>query len=263
MRRVALISDIHGNRIAFDAVMADIRSQNVDAIYCLGDVVGYGPQPVECMEGVLKACESGHMIMGNHDHAVIHEPIGFNRSARQAALWTNRVAKPGPISFFGNKRKRWKWLCSLPTVFTEEGFMFVHASPRQHLEEYILEEHTKGISFTGEDPNLLLQENFQRVAHTAFIGHSHRPGLVTGDDFAWHSLPDMDYHWTVDDRKALINIGSVGQPRDGDPRACYVVFDGKEVEWRRVEYDVEAIRRLIIANDALDDRLGERLLEGR
>ena len=264
MGRIALISDIHGNRIAFDAVMEDIKSQNVDAIYCLGDVVGYGPQPVECMEAVLNNAAKGRVIMGNHDHAVIHEPIGFNRSARQAALWTNKVARPGPISFFGNKRKRWKWLISLPTSFEENDALFVHASPRQHLEEYILEEHTKGISFTGEDPRILLQENFDKVQKVAFIGHSHRPGLVTGDDFAWHSLPDMDYHWTLsDERKAIINIGSVGQPRDNDPRSCYVIWDGDEVEWRRVDYDVEAVRKLIIANEALDDRLGDRLLDGR
>jgi len=194
---------------------------------------------------------------------VIHEPIGFNRSARQAALWTAKVAKPGPLTFFGKKRRRWKWLCSLRTTFREEDALFVHASPRHHLEEYILEEHTKGISTTGEDPQILLQENFEIVEHTCFIGHSHRPGLITGDDQAWHSLDDMDHHWNIDERKTLINIGSVGQPRDANPQACYVIFDGQEVRWRRVDYDVEATRRLIVENDVLDNRSGDRLLEGR
>lgn len=263
MRRVALISDIHGNRIALDAVIADIETQDVAAIYCLGDVVGYGPEPLSCMDRVVKLCQRDRIIMGNHDHAVIHEPIGFNRSARQAALWTNRVAKPGPLHWFGRKRRQWAWLCTLPTSFREEHTLFVHASPRQHLEEYILEEHTKGISFTGEDPQILLQENFDLVDHVAFIGHSHRPGLVTADDFVWHGLGDMDYHWHVDERRIIANIGSVGQPRDLDPRACYVVYDGEDIWWRRVEYDVEAVRKQITGNDALDNRLGDRLLEGR
>ncbi|MDA3960852.1 MAG: metallophosphoesterase family protein [Planctomycetota bacterium] len=263
MRRVALISDIHGNRIALDAVFEDMRTQDVEAVYCLGDVVGYGPEPMVCMEKVIKACDREHMIMGNHDHAVVHEPIGFNRSARQAALWTNKVAKPGALNWFGRKRRQWAWLTSLPTSFTQERALFVHASPRQHLEEYILEEHTKGISFTGEDPQLLLQENFELVDQVAFIGHSHRPGLITGDDYSWHTLREMDYHWVLDERPAIVNIGSVGQPRDMDPRSCYVIYDGKEVWWRRVEYDIEAVRRMIISNSALDDRLGDRLLDGR
>ena len=263
MRRVALISDVHGNAVALQAVLDDIKTQNVDAIYCLGDVVGYGPQPVEAMKLVLANCERDKIIMGNHDHAVIHEPIGFNRSARQAAIWTNRVAKPGALSFFSSKRRTWNWLKTLPTTFSEEDNLFVHASPRQHLEEYVLEEHTKGISFTGEDPRLLLTENFEKVDRTCFIGHTHRPGLITGDDHAWHSLHDMDYRWNIDDRKTLVNIGSVGQPRDQDNRSCYVVYDGKTIEWRRIEYDIEKIRKLIYDNDMLDNRLGDRLLEGK
>ena len=265
MRRVALISDIHGNFAALEAVLDDIAGQDVEAVYCLGDVVGYGPQPIECMRLVFKTCPRDKIIMGNHDHAVIHEPIGFNKSARKAALWTNRVARPGLLSIFGSKRQAWQTLCSLPTVMSEYGgeVLYVHASPRQHLEEYILEEHTKGISFTGEDPEDLLQENFALVQHTCFIGHTHRPGVVTGDDFQWHSLPDLDYHWTIDERQTIINIGSVGQPRDQDPRACYVVWDGREVVWRRVDYDIERTRALIRKIDSLEDRLGERLLAGR
>lgn len=263
MRRVALISDVHGNHVALQAVLRDIEAQRVDAIYCLGDVVGYGPQPIECMKLVRAVCESDKIIMGNHDQAVIHEPIGFNRSARQAAMWTNQIAKPGLFNIFGGKRARWNWLKQLPTVLTEEDVIFVHASPRQHLEEYILEEHTKGISFTGEDPQVLLEENFALVEHSCFIGHTHRPGVVDDRTMSWHNLPDLGYRWEIDERKTLINIGSVGQPRDGDPRASYVIFDGALVEWRRVEYDVQAVRAMILKNPHLDDRLGERLVEGR
>jgi predicted phosphodiesterase len=262
MGRRALISDIHSNLAALEAVLKDIGSQQVDAIYCLGDVVGYGPQPVESMIQTIAVCQSGKCILGNHDHAVLHEPIGFNRSAREAVLWTQMMLRPR-LWTFGGRRHRWHWLRSLPTTFTEGDVLYVHASPRQNLEEYILEDNTVGVSLTGEDPQRLLEENFALVAHTCFIGHTHRPGVITGDDFQWHSIPDLEYRWPIDERKTIINIGSVGQPRDGDPRACYVLFDDESVVWRRVEYDIERTRRLIHENSHLENRLGDRLLEGR
>ena len=263
MRRIALISDIHGNLAALQAVLDDIVSQQVDDLFCLGDVVGYGPEPAICMARVMEAVPPGHTIMGNHDNAVIHEPIGFNRSARQAALWTRQEVRTGPLRLFGGKRRRWNWLRSLPSTLNEGDALLVHASPRHHLEEYVLEEHTHGISFTGEDPHLLLEENFALVKSVCFIGHTHRPGVVTDGDYAWHSLADCDLQWTIDERKAIINVGSVGQPRDGNPKACYAIYDGQSVTWRRVEYDVERTRQLIYANPHLDNRLGDRLLEGR
>ncbi|MFW5882203.1 MAG: metallophosphoesterase family protein [Planctomycetota bacterium] len=263
MRRIAIISDIHSNIPALEAVLADIDSQQVEAIYCLGDVVGYGPDPAVCMAKVMDVVENGRTIMGNHDNAVIHEPIGFNRSARQAAIWTRQTVRAGFLDILGSKRRRWKWLRELPTSMAEEDVLFVHASPRHHLEEYLLEEHIYGVSFTGEDPSLLLEENFALVEHTCFIGHTHRPGVMVDGDYAWISLPDTAYRWTIDERKAIINVGSVGQPRDGDCRASYVVFDGESVVWRRIEYDIEQTRKRIYANDQLDNRLGDRLLEGK
>jgi len=262
MPKVALISDIHANMPALRAVLGDIEEQQVDSIYCLGDVVGYGPEPAEALALVIKVCESGKSIAGNHDYAVMHEPIGFNRSAREAILWTAAQLQPR-FYHFGARRRNWKWLRDLPTTIEEGDVLYVHASPRQHLEEYILEENTRGVSLTGEDPQRLLEENFDLIEHTCFIGHTHRPGVITGDDFVWHSLEDMDYRWKIDERKTIINIGSVGQPRDGDPRASYVTFDGEEVVWRRVEYDAEKTRSQILENPYLEDRLGDRLLEGR
>jgi predicted phosphodiesterase len=262
MRRIAIISDIHSNMPALTAVLADIDKRQVDAIYCLGDVVGYGPQPVEAMETVLDVCVEGRVIAGNHDHAAVHEPIGFNAEARKAALWTNKMIKAGLFAWFG-KRKRWKWISTLPTSFVEDDVLYVHASPRNHLEEYVLEEHTLGRSFLGEDPKQLLDENFALVEHTCFVGHTHRPGVVTGDDHHWHSLGAIGHQWIIDPRKTIINVGSVGQPRDNDPRACYVIFDGERVQWVRVPYDVEKTRRMILAISDLGPHLGDRLLVGR
>ena len=90
---------------------------------------------------------------------------------------------------------------------------------------------------------------------TCFIGHTHRPGVITENDGKWHAIEDLDYTWKIDERKTMINIGSVGQPRDGDPRACYVIYDGKEVLWRRVSYDIDKVRDQIYANPELIDRL--------
>ncbi|MCS6970359.1 MAG: metallophosphoesterase family protein [Planctomycetota bacterium] len=263
MPRIAIISDIHSNMAALEAVLRDIDHQRVDAIYCLGDIVGYGPQPVEAMIRILEVCTPGKVILGNHDHASIYEPIGFNAAARNAALWTNSQIRAGMFGWLTGKKRRWEWLKNLPTSFTEGDVLFVHASPRNHLEEYILEEHTLGRSYLGEDPRQLLEENFALVPHTCFIGHTHRPGVITGDDFAWHSIKSLNYRWVIDQRKTIINVGSVGQPRDQDPRSCYVIFDGESVEWRRVPYDIEATRRLIYANPHLDNHLGDRLLVGR
>ena len=241
-------------------MLRDIDEQKVDAIYCLGDVVGYGPQPVETLARVIEVTASDKAIAGNHDHAVMEDAIGFNRSAREAVEWTREVLRPKWFEF-GSKRSNWKWLKRLPTIFEEDDVMFVHASPRQHLEEYVLEEHTQGMSYLGEDPETMLDENFQLVKRVCFIGHTHRPGVIT-DDYGWHKPEDG--RWTLDDKqKVIVNIGSVGQPRDNDPRASYVIFDQESVEWRRIEYDIEGVRAKIAAQTRLDDRLGDRLVEGR
>jgi predicted phosphodiesterase len=263
MRRIAIISDIHSNMAALNAVLLDIGNQRCDAIYCLGDVVGYGPEPVDAMGTVLDVCEEGKVICGNHDHASIYEPIGFNAEARQAAIWTNKQIKSGFFGFLTGKYKRWKWLKALPSSFTEGDVLYVHASPRNHMEEYILEGHTQGRSYLGEDPQQLLDENFALVQHTCFVGHTHHPGVVTGDDYNWHSPASLNLRWTIDARKTIINVGSVGQPRDGDPRSCYAIFDGESVEWRRVEYNVETTKKLIYDNPNLGNHLGDRLLLGR
>lgn len=263
MPRIAIISDIHSNIAALDAVRADIDKQNIDSIYCLGDVVGYGPEPVEAMATVMDICDPGKVIAGNHDHAVVHEPIGFNERARKAAMWTNQKVRAGFFSFFGGKKRRWEWLRNLPTHFTEDDVLYVHASPRDHLEEYILEEHTRGISLLGEDPEQLLRENFEKVDKTSFIGHTHRPGVVTESDLGWHNIKELEYRWEINDDKTIINIGSVGQPRDSDPRSSYVIFDGESVEWRRVEYDIQRTHKLISDIEDLHNSLAERLLTGR
>jgi predicted phosphodiesterase len=262
MPRIALISDIHSNLPALQAVLGDIDGQQVDAIYCLGDVVGYGPRPIETLDRVMDVVRHDRSIAGNHDHAVINQPIGFNRSAREAILWTQEILRP-PWWALGRRRNRWRWLATRPTSFTEGDVLYVHASPRQHLEEYLLEEFTRGMSMTGEDPQRILDENFALVPRLCFIGHTHRPGVIEAEGQQWRSLTDLGLHYETGPGKAIINIGSVGQPRDGDPRACYAIFDGSSVWWRRVAYDIEQVRREILDHPRLENRQGDRLLQGK
>jgi predicted phosphodiesterase len=263
MPRIALISDIHANLTALDAVLQDIHAQRVDAIYCLGDVVGYGPQPTEAIDRIRSVCAPGRVVLGNHDHAAIHLPQGYGAYAHQALIWTNRKIRPGLLSRMTGTSARWDWLGSLPTSFTEDDVLFTHASPRDHTNGYILEAHTHERSYIDEDATSTLDENFALIAHTCFIGHTHLPGIITGDVHQWYSPTGLGSRWTIDQRKTIINVGSVGQPRDGDPRACYAIFDKESVEWRRIDYDIEKSRSLIYNNDSLANFLGDRLLQGR
>lgn len=263
MPRIALISDIHANLTALDAVLKDIGAQRIDAIYCLGDVVGYGPQPTETIDRIRSVCEPGKVILGNHDHAAMHLPQGYGAYAHQALIWTHGQIRPGLLGRMTGSSARWDWLGSLPTSCTEGDVLFTHASPRDHTNEYILEAHTQGRSYLGEDAKVFLDENFSRISHTCFIGHTHQPGVITGDDHVWHAPGSRGGRWGIDQRKAIVNVGSVGQPRDGDPRACYAIFDGESVEWRRIDYDIEQVRSLIYRNSSLADFLGDRLLKGR
>ena len=251
MRR-ALISDIHGNLEALQAVMADIASQNVQEIYCLGDIIGYGPNPNECLDIVIERCAV--TILGNHDQAALFDPDGFNPSALQAIYWTRDQLDHGPGSQLQINR-RWDFLGELPRIIREDQLLFVHGSPRDPTNEYVFPEFV----FDRRKMDLL----FGRVDQYCFQGHTHQPGVFTPDcDFV--TPAQCDYRWPLESQKLMINVGSVGQPRDGDRRSCYVVLDTDQkcVFFRRIEYDFEATAKKIFAEAQLADMLGERLRHG-
>lgn len=251
--RHALISDIHGNLEALAAVMQDIQGQNVERIVCLGDVVGYGPNPCQCLDLVMQKCDL--TILGNHDQAALFDPEGFNPVALRAIYWTRDELDrgPGPASTIN---RRWDFISELPKSHQEGDILFVHGSPRDATNEYVFPE-------TVYD-QARMKSLFERVSRYSFQGHTHMPGVFTTDG-EFISPEDCEYEFSLEDEKLMINVGSVGQPRDEDPRSCYVILDDKKemIQFRRIEYDLEKTIEKIYDIPDLDNMLGDRLRGGR
>ena len=229
--RVAVLSDIHANLRALEAVLALVGP--VDAVWHLGDIVGYGPDPDAV---VARLDELGAVgVRGNHDLAATGDDVilDFNADARAAMEWTRRTITPATLA----------WLAALPERRTVEGFSLVHGSPRDPTWEYILSE-------TAAAANIELLPTTQ-----GFFGHTHLPiayvqaagsrsaaTIETVEPAAGSSL-------LLDRRRGLFNPGSVGQPRDGDRRASAIVLDlvTRRATWVRTEYDIEATQRAMQA----------------
>ena len=246
----AVISDIHGNIEALEAVCADIAAKKVDTVFCLGDVVGYGPDPKACLD---RAMEFEFTIMGNHDHAVFMEPGGFNTPAENAVFWTRRTLDEEPDE--ARRRKRWEFLAGLEEFRETSSVLFVHGSPRRPMHEYLFPDEAE-LSMTR------LLEVFDLMQHVCFVGHTHLPGVFT-ETYEFLTPAQIGHKYVIGDRKAILNVGSVGQPRDADPRACYVTVDGREVRWHRIPYDHQKTMEKILATKELDEFLANRLAEGR
>jgi predicted phosphodiesterase len=247
---IALVSDIHGNLEALEAVCADIAEKKVEAVFCLGDVIGYGPDPKACID---KAMAFDFTIMGNHDHAVFMEPTGFNTPAENAVFWTRKTLDAEPDE--PKRRARWEYLAKMAEFRDMDSTLFVHGSPRRPMHEYLFPDE-------AEVSMMRLLESFSLVKHVCFLGHTHLPGVFTeACDFM--APAQIGYKHVLTDRKAIVNVGSVGQPRDLDPRACYVTVDGREVRWHRVQYDTKKTMEKIMAVKELDEFLANRLAEGR
>ncbi len=247
----AVLSDIHGNLEALDAVLADIARRPVSAIYCLGDIVGYGPNPVECIERAMTWETS---ILGNHDCAVLVEPDGFGQSAERAIFWT-RALLESP-----RRDDIWAFLGELQRSNHQDDFLFVHGSARNPTNEYVFPEDIYNRPKMTKIAALL--ERY------CFCGHTHIPGVFESPtepegEWRYFSTAECHHFWRFDGRKTIVNVGSVGQPRDEDWRACYVTVDGWDVTFHRVEYDIDTTVAKIYANLELDNFLGDRLREGR
>lgn len=246
----ALISDIHSNIEALDAVLADIRSQGVSEVYCLGDIVGYGPNPRECIDAVMKCSVC---LLGNHDQGALFDPEGFNTGAERAIFWTREQLENSG----GNSasQRRWDFLGELPRNHRELSLLFVHGSARNPLNEYVFPEDIYN--------RRKIEKIFALIDRYCFQGHTHVPGVFT-EDCCFYSPDEVNYEFRLGDQKAMVNVGSVGQPRDGDPRACYVILDDDNlVRFRRVEYPFEQTIRKIYEIPDLDNFLGDRLRDGR
>ena len=260
----AIISDIHGNLEGLEAVLSDIKAQGISEIYCLGDIVGYGPNPRECIDLVM-SCQM--CLLGNHDQGALFDPEGFNAGAERVIFWTRKMLEAGDRA--GNE-KRWEFLGELPRMRREPNVLYVHGSARNPLNEYVFPEDIYN--------QRKMERIFGLVDRYCFQGHTHIPGVFT-EDLNFLALDEIDGQYTLAEQKVLINVGSVGQPRDGDPRAAYVILNGKQgesatgtdgglqpgttVTFRRVEYDFEKTAEKIYAIPDLDNFLGDRLRDGR
>ena len=238
--RVAVISDIHANLVALDAVLAAVGS--IDALWQLGDVVGYGPDPNGVVERLATIGARG--VAGNHDLAALGGPEidWFNPDAKAAMEWTRARI---------DDRTR-AWLARLPTTVREGGMTLVHGSPRDPVWEYVT-------SVPVARANLAVLET-----PVGLHGHTHLPMAWANRDGRIDAIaPGPGSTFRLDGQPALLNPGSVGQPRDGDPAASWLEIDTDAglATWRRVAYDIEAVRTAML-DAGLPGRLADRLRVG-
>jgi predicted phosphodiesterase len=250
--KIAVISDIHSNLEALRTVLDHIDAQKADRIICLGDILGYGPSPVECVDLVAERCEWS--LMGNHDFGVVYEPTNFNLAAEQAAYWSRDQFELDADR--ERTARRWDFLSRLRVRVTFDSFLCVHGTPRRPINEYLFPEDAM-------NSPVKMQQIFDLVDRYCLVGHTHVPGVFT-DEPDFYPPDDIDGVYKLrEGEKAIINPGSVGQPRDLDPRASYAMLDDGCVRFFRLEYDIDAVVSKIRAIPELLAWLGDRLYEGR
>jgi diadenosine tetraphosphatase ApaH/serine/threonine PP2A family protein phosphatase len=241
--KVAVISDVHGNLPAFEAVMADVRQSGAEEVWCLGDLVGYGAQPDECVALARDVCD--RVLAGNHDLVVTGDiDIGdFSSAAAAAAAWTRENIGEDAL----------EWLRSLSPEDDEPAIALYHASPRDPIWEYVLS------SWQAEECLPLMGRRVGAVGHShVALWFSDEDGGIAGAQ----APPGTDAD--LSEGRWLLNPGGVGQPRDGDPRAAWMLVDTEAwtASWRRVEYPIERAAKAI-EDAGLPPVLGDRLYTGQ
>ena len=254
----AVISDIHANYEAARAVFEYLDDHDVDRVICLGDVVGYGPDPEECVDLVQRRCEV--TLCGNHEFALIYGEEDFSAMASQAISHHRNRLMPRPNQDEATRKdrqRRWNFLKSLPYRYVEDNYLFVHGSPRNPRSEYL---RKRDIVWRLNDK---MERNFELVDMVCFVGHTHHAGVFVSD-FTYHTPEELDYVYKPKPwLKTIVNVGSVGQPRDGDSRASFVTVDDEgEIHYHRVKYDVEATIEKIQQGGSLHPKNARRLREG-
>ena len=249
---IAFISDIHSNTEALSVCLDRIKQLGAERVVCLGDVIGYGPEPLATLTVVMQACEFS--LLGNHEEGCMYYTPDFNPRARAAIEWTkDQLNRHQPRE---ERLRFWKYIGEMKKSHREGRLLFVHGSPKDPVKEYI-------VPRDAQDREKMT-EWFAKMedAQLCFVGHSHVPGLYL--ESGQYLPPNaVDGRFKADGQRAIVNIGSVGQPRDGDPRASFVTFDGKEVVFHRLDYDFRATMAKIRAVPQLPEYLAERLAQGR
>jgi len=241
--RLAILSDIHANLEALEACLKRLDEEAVDRVVCLGDVVGYGANPDECCSLIRKRCE--FCLLGNHDAAVTGamDEAYYYESAKAVVRWTRERLS----------EDNYKWLYSLPYTRHEGDIAFFHGAPIMPSGFFYVVQASEAQTHT---------QVFERLSPINFIGHAH---MTTVFGIGPKKARQVDSKAVIprEDMKFIVNVGSVGQPRDRDPRACFAIWDSAEdrFEHIRVEYDIESAAAKIIAA-GLDPKFAMRLSKG-
>ena len=250
---IAIISDLHSNIDALGEVLNHIHAQGIQDIVCLGDVIGYGPNPREVLN---QAMTWRWCLRGNHEDALLFLAMDFNPEAAKAIEWTRGQInhKDAPKE---ENHKFWNFLGALPDQKEENGVQFVHASttPGMLTKEYVRPVDAGNTKKLGGI--------FDRIRKICFYGHTHEPGVFT-QDYKFYTPAAFNGRFKLSEgRKYFVNVGSTGQPRDGDVKSCYVTFDGDVVAFHRVEYDYKAVMKKIYDTNQIPRRFADRLEKGR
>ena len=267
----ALISDLHANPQAVGKAVDDALERGARRFVCLGDVIGYGARPRECLDVVMRLCsaqatgeglEEGFCLQGNHEYALLNSAEDFNPNARRAIEWTRDA-----ISSAGDKEVSyayWDFLSGLEPLLVEEGALYAHGSPRDPVREYLLPRDARDPQKMAA--NFACMRNFDHLkAHVCFVGHSHVPGIFY-EDGRFYRPKGTEGPYDLGDLsrcRAIVNVGSVGQPRDGDPRLSYALFDGSSLTFVRLEYELDQTQADIRSVPELPGYLAERLAVGQ
>lgn len=228
--RIAVLSDIHSNLEALEAILEHASLHKVDRYVCLGDVVGYGANPNECI-GLLLSLPECPCVLGNHEAAVLEIPINMKQSARQAILWTRSVLTKSSMWYIREMKDMIQW----------DNLSFCHSNPYRPRNWYYVAEKT------------IISSSFARSkAKVLFVGHTHVPVAITRKNFFCIYIRSPQHSMVVpvaEANRQIFNGGSIGQPRDGDPRASYLIYDTTKstIEFFRVNYNVERAAEKILA----------------
>jgi diadenosine tetraphosphatase ApaH/serine/threonine PP2A family protein phosphatase len=256
MEPIAIVSDIHANLPAFEAVMQHIGTLGIERVICLGDLVGYGPKPGQCLDLAIRRCDV--VVTGNHEFALLVAPVGLDRVSRDTIAWTRKELEPGTFSL-PRTRRRWRFLRSLPERHSDNGVLFIHGAPQDPITCLTARDADPGTP----DGSRKMKMAFELTERLCFIGHTHLPGVFESETRFVPTVELERARWDARNcSKAIVNVGSVGQPRDGDSRACYATFIDDRVRYHRVVYDIDKVIASIRRIPAIDNSVGERLRAG-
>lgn len=268
----AILSDLHANVPAIETALADARARGAERFVCLGDMVGYGADPCFALDWVMRLCVPGatdplrpaHLpplvdgicLRGNHEDALLESAADFNPKAKAAIEWTREEL----LSKSGEGHEYFDFIDGLrpSNTISDPVAMFAHGSPRDPVREYMLPRDVT-------NPDKMAQNFAAMTRDVCFVGHSHVPAIYYQDGRLFRPQgTEGPYALGAGPKnRAIVNVGSVGQPRDGDPRLSYAMFDGTTITFVRLDYDHAAAAAAIRAVPALPEYLAERLALGR